>query len=67
MTKTELLSYVGKKVLIVFKGEFEGVYGVLQYADEFSEKHDYRKPNHFYIGNKTFLSSHVGRIKEIEV
>lgn len=64
MTKAELMTYVGKEVLIIFKGEREGIYGVLNYADEFSERHDYRKPNCFYIGNLSFKVSYVGRVEE---
>lgn len=51
MTKAELMSYVGKKVYIFFKGGERGIYGTLGYVDEFSEKYDYRKPDYFYIGN----------------
>ena len=67
MTKAELMSYVGKKVLIYFKDEEAGIYGTLGYADEFSAKHDYRKPNYFYIGNTSFKVSHVRSLAKSEV
>lgn len=59
MTKAELMEYVGKKVFIIFKDRERGIYGKLGYVDEFSEKHDYRKPNYFYIGYTSFKVSHV--------
>lgn len=64
MTKAELMSYVGKKVHIYFKGEEKGIYGTLGYVDEFSEKYDYRKPNYFYISNTAFKVSHVRKLAE---
>lgn len=66
MTKEELMSYVGKKVHISFKDGERGIYGILGYADEFSAKHDYRKPNCFYIGNTSFKVSHVRKLEESE-
>lgn len=66
MTKAELMSYVGKKVHIYFKGRESGIYGTLGYADEFSAKHDYRKPDYFYIGNTSFKVSHVRKLEESE-
>lgn len=62
MTKTELMSYVGKKVFVCFKGGERGIYGTLGYVDEFSEKYDYRKPDYFYIGNTSFKVSHVRKV-----
>ena len=65
MTKAELMLYVGKKVHIYYKdGDKE--YGTLGYADEFSAKHDYRKPNCFYIGNTSFKASLVRKLAESE-
>lgn len=64
MTKAELMKLVGKKVWICFKDSERGVYGILKYADEFSEKHDWRKPNYFYIGSTSFKVSHVKKIEE---
>lgn len=64
MTKAELMFYVGKKVHIYFKDGEKGIYGTLGYADEFSAKHDYRKPNYFYIGNTSFKVSHVRKLAE---
>ena len=66
MTKAELMCYVGKKVHIYFKGEEKSIYGTLGYADEFSTKHDYCKPNYFYIGNTSFKVSHVRKLIESE-
>lgn len=58
MTKAELMKLVGKKVFVHLK-DGEGMYGTLGYVDEFSAKHDYRKPNYFYIGHTSFRVSHV--------
>lgn len=66
MTKAELTSYVGKKVHIYFKGGEKGIYGTLGFVNEFSAKHDYRKPNYFYIGNTSFKASHVRKLAESE-
>ena len=53
MTKAELMSYVGKKVRIYFKDGEETICGTLGYADEFSEKHDYRRLVEMRIGNES--------------
>lgn len=66
MTKNELMSYVGKKVHIYFKGEEIGIYGTLGFVDEFSAKHDYRRPGYFYINNLSFKVSCVKRVAESE-
>ena len=66
MTKAELMTYVGKKVLIIFKDRERAIYGTLGYVDEFSEKYDYRKPNYFYIGHTSFKVSHVRKMIESE-
>ena len=66
MYKAELMKLVGERVRIYFKGEEESIYGTLKYADEFSAKHDYRKPNYFYIGDTSFKVSHVRRLVESE-
>lgn len=63
MTKAELMNLVGKKVHIYFKDRERGIYGTLGYADEFSAKHDYRKPDYFYIGNTSFKVSHVRKVR----
>lgn len=65
MKHAELMKFVGKNVRILF---FDGkwIWGKLGYADEFSAKHDFRKPNHFYIGNVSFLVSHVKKLVESE-
>lgn len=66
MRKAELMSYVGKKVYIYFKGEEKGIYGTLGYADDFSAKNGWRKPNYFYIGHISFKVSHVKKLIEKE-
>lgn len=66
MIKADLMRLVGKKVFVYFKDGEKGIYGTLGYADEFSEKHDYRKPNYFYIGNTSFNISHVRKVAESE-
>ena len=64
MTKADLMKLVGKKIFIYFKDGERGIYGTLGYADEFSAKHDYRKPNYFYINNTSFKVSHVSKVVE---
>lgn len=66
MTKAELMKLVDKKVCVCLK-DGTSIYGILGYADEFSAKHDYRKPNYFYIGNTSFKVSHVRKLEESEV
>ena len=66
MTRADLMKLVGKKVFVYFKGEEKGIYGVLGYVDEFSAKHDYRKPDYFYIGNTSFKVSHIRKVAESE-
>ena len=66
MTKAELMKLVGKRVFVYFK-DGEKIYGTLGYVDEFSAKHDFRKPNYFYIGNTSFKVSYVKRLAESEV
>lgn len=67
MTKAELMSYVGKKVRIYFKDGDTTICGTLGYADEFSEKHDYRRPGYFYIGYTLFKVSHVKKLVEMRI
>ena len=62
MTRAELMLYVGKKVHISFK-DGERIYGTLGYADEFSAKHNYRKPDYFYVGDTSFKVSHVRNVR----
>ena len=64
MTKAELMEYVGKKVTIYFKDVERGIYGTLGYADEFSAKHHYVKPQYFYISHTSFKVSHIRKLKE---
>ena len=49
MTKADLIELVGKKVTVYFKDGESSIYGTLNYADEFSAKHNYHKPSYFYI------------------
>ncbi len=62
MTKSEPMGLVGKNVTVYFKGGGKWIYGTLGYADEFSEKHDYRKPDYFYNGHISFKVSHVRKV-----
>lgn len=62
MTKADLMKLVGKWVLVCFKDGDRGSCGTLGYADEFSEKYDYRKPNYFYINNTSFKASQVKKL-----
>lgn len=64
MTKAELLTYVGKKVHIYFKGNDKDIYGTLGYVYSFSPKYNYFKPNFFYIGNTIFRVSYVKKLIE---
>lgn len=64
MTKQDLMNFVGKEVTVYFKHEEKGIHGILGYVDEFSAKHDYRKPNYFYIGSTSFKVSHVRKVEE---
>ena len=61
MKKSELMTLVGRQMEITFWDD-RVVSGILGYADDFSEKHDYRKPDYFYIGNWSFKISHVKKI-----
>lgn len=68
MKKSEFMQLVGKKVQItLFDGDT--LSGTLNYADDFSEKHDFRPPGYFYIigdrSRMTFRYSHVVRVKEL--
>ncbi len=58
MTKSDLMNLVGESVHVYFK-DGSGIFGILHYADEFSAKHDYRRPNYFYIRDVSFKVSHV--------
>lgn len=63
MTKAELMSYVGKKVHIYFKGEEKGIYGTLGSIGEFSVKRKTAYPEYFYVNHTAFK---VSRVKLIE-
>ena len=62
MTKAELMTYVGKKVTVYFKDDENGICGTLGYVDEFSEKHNYRRLDYFYVCNTSFKVSHVRKL-----
>lgn len=66
MTKAELMAYIGKRVFVVLKNSKEVLYGRLGYAEEFSEKHNFRKPYYFYIDHTSFKASHVRKLIEGE-
>ena len=66
MKYTELMKFVGKNVRILFR-DGNWIWGKLGYADEFSAKYDFRKPNYFYIGNTSFTASYVRKMIESEV
>ena len=57
------MQFIGKEVYVYFKGEERGIYGVLNYADDFSAKHEYRKPGYFYINHTCFKVSHIRKIE----
>ena len=61
MKHAELMKLVGKNVRVLFY-DGEWVWGKLGYSDEFSVRHDFRKPNYFYISNISFLVSHVKKL-----
>ena len=67
MKHAELMKLVGKNVRVLFY-DGQWVWGKLGYADGFSAKHDFRKRNYFYVGNVSFLVSHVKKlvIEEVE-
>lgn len=64
MIKSELMNLVGENVHIYFK-DGGGIFGTLKYADEFSEKHGFRKVDYFYIGHTSFKVSHVKSVKRV--
>lgn len=64
MKKEELMGFVGKEVFVYFKNRAGGIYGTLGYADDFSAKHNYRKPKYFYIGSVSFRVSHVRKVRD---
>ena len=64
MTNKELHTFVGKSVEVVFE-DGETIKGILGFADDFSVKHSYRKPNYFYIEDMSFKVSHIKKIKQI--
>lgn len=65
MKKEELNQFIGKQVRITFKFDYDVLTGKLQYVDEFSYKHGYRKVGLYYIGREGFRASHVKDCKEV--
>ena len=63
MTRAELLNIVGKKVKVYFKDSERGIYGMLGYVYNFSEKYGYRKPGYFFIDNTSFKVSHIKKVE----
>lgn len=59
------MKLVGKDVYVCLSRDYY-LFGRLNYADEFSEKHGYRKPNYFYIENTSFSASHVRKAEVYE-
>ncbi len=68
MKKSELMDLVGKKIKVVYNDGKED-FGVLQYADDFSSKHGYRKPDNFYFKDNPYsnVSFKVSHLKKIEI
>ena len=67
MKKSELMDLVGKKVRVTFRdGDISE--GTLVFADEFSSKHNYRKPGDFYIKENPygFKVSHTKKVEVLE-
>ena len=62
MTIAQLKEHIGKNVEIIFSDN-RAETGMLGFADDFSAKHDYRKPNYFYINNLSFKVSHIKKFK----
>ena len=62
MKKAELMELVGRYMEVVFHDE-RVEKGILGYANEFSAKHGWRKPDYFYINDISFKVSHIKRIK----
>ena len=64
MKKDNLKTYIGKRVRITL---FDGktIEGVLGYAEDFSARYGYRKPNLFYIDDMGFRVSHVKKFAEV--
>lgn len=65
MTIVQLKEHIGENVEIVFFDKRVET-GVLGFADDFSAKHDYRKPNYFYINNLSFKVSHIKNFKVVQ-
>lgn len=63
MTKKDLLNLVGEKVTVYFKDRKKSISGYLGYAESFSEKYRFIKPNYFFINNISFKISHIKKIE----
>ena len=66
MTKSELMDLVGKSVFVYFKNG-KKIYGKLGFADEFSERHGYKKTDFFYVEHTSFKVSHIKKITVINL
>lgn len=62
MILTDALKYVGKQVKIIFEDGTTSN-GMLEYVNSYSEMSGWRKPKHFYIGDKKFRAWHIKEIK----
>ena len=67
MKKIVVENMVGKNVIVELYDK-ETIKGELCYADDFSAKHGFRLPGHFYIKNTvySFRAYHVRKIKEFD-
>ena len=65
LRRSDLMTLVGSTVQLQFKGSKDIHVGKLEYIPEFSEKYDFSKPNHFRLGNYTFLVSHVYSVQKV--
>lgn len=65
MKHAELMKYVGKYVRVLFR-DGTWIWGKLGYADEFSVKHNFRKPKYFYVDNISFKARYVKKLTESE-
>lgn len=59
----KLDAMIGKNVEITTHDGTKAA-GVFGYADDFSAKHDYRKPEYYYVGNLSLRKSHIIKIVE---
>lgn len=64
MILTDVLEFVGKQVMVIFEDGTMSE-GLLEYIQSYSELSGWRRPKHFYIGDRSFRAWHVKEIKEI--